>query len=575
MKKFPFLALVVSFFVISCGGGDGEHTLHVLTTNDVHGKWFDSAYVTGGGKPSLMDIDLYVDSIRNEVGAENVLLIDAGDCLQGDNASYYYNYVRTDVPHLFPRLVSYMGYDAICVGNHDIETGHPVYDKVKKELSDLGIPFLAGNAIDTETGKQYFDYYKTFRKASMKILVIGYTNANIKAWLNESLWQGMRFDSLLPLVQEDVDRLRKKEKPDVVIVAAHTGVGEGDGTVLESQAMDLFNSLNGVDILVASHDHRAKVESKDGMVMVNAGSNGYNIGHSVLTIKKEKGKEVSREVGASLIYVDGKKENTEMIEAFREEFEEVKSFTLQEVGELKSDLSTSESFVGMSPYMNFLHTVCLMQEPAEISIAAPLNQNQTIKSGTLLYNDMFALYKYENQLFVVEMTGEEIRLFLENSYDIWINTIPSGHLLKIHSEEDRSGKMIWSFDNPSYNFDSAAGINYTVDVTKPFGERVNISTLADGDPFELDHTYNVAMTSYRASGGGATMVKAGIDTDNIDGRVVAKYPEIRDLIYDYIKGNGVLDPAELDDPAVLGHWSFVPEPLVKPLLERDYKLLFE
>ena len=118
---------------LSCSS---EKTLHIVTTGDVHGSWFDEPYVEGGAtKTSLMSVSAWVDSLRDAVGRKNVLLFDAGDCLQGDNAAYYYNYVDTTEAHLFPELVSYMGYDAVTVGNHDIETGHPVYDRIAADLA--------------------------------------------------------------------------------------------------------------------------------------------------------------------------------------------------------------------------------------------------------------------------------------------------------------------------------------------------------------------------------------------------------------------------------------------------------
>ena len=134
-----------------------ERKLYVVTTGDVHGSWFDRAYVEGQGlRTSLMSVKSYVDSLRKAVGEENVLLLDAGDCLQGDNAAYYFNYEDTSVPHLFPRIVAYMGYDAVIVGNHDIETGHKVYDRVNAELAASGIPWLGGNAVRNDDGEPYF-----------------------------------------------------------------------------------------------------------------------------------------------------------------------------------------------------------------------------------------------------------------------------------------------------------------------------------------------------------------------------------------------------------------------------------
>ena len=187
-------------------------------------------------------------------------------------------------------------------------------------------------------------------------------------------------------------------------------------------------------------------------------------------------------------------------------------------------------------------------------------------------------YPYENQLFVLKMRGKEIKDYLEHSYDMWINTIDSAddRLLKIVNEPDpRTGQKRWSFVGRSYNFDSAAGLHYVVDVTRPAGERVKIMSLADGSPFSMDAEYNVAMTSYRASGGGGLMRHgAGIDTDKIDDRVVEYYPEIRELIYQYLQEHKVIDPAIVGDPSLVGHWEFVPAELVSKAMDRDMDLLF-
>ena len=571
--------VAASILMSACSGPeDGIHTLHLLTTNDVHGAWFDSTYVGGGTQRSLFAVNYYVDSVRNAAGGDNVILIDAGDCLQGDNASYYFNYIDTETPHLYPRLAAYMGYDAITVGNHDIETGHPVYDRVTADLAAAGIPFLGGNAIRTDNGEPYFPVYKTFSRAGLKVLVLGYTNPNMSAWLNESLWTGMTFESLIPLVQQDVDRLTAKEKPQVVIVSVHSGTGDGDGTILEDQGLDLFNSLKGVDALITSHDHSSLTRQEDHIIMLNTGSKAANVGHGQIEVEIKGGKVVSKKLSASLIPVDRQKADPVMRDYFRPDYEKVKAFTMKEVGELSRDMVFSDAFLGMSDYTNLLHTVCLGCSPAQISIAAPLTQNATVHAGKLIYNDMFTLYRYENQLFVVKMTGREVKDFLEYSYNMWIKTIskPGEHVLNIRPRPDeRAGSVRWSFVESSYNFDSAGGINYTVDVTKPFGERVQISGFANGSPFEMDAQYNVAMTSYRASGGGGTMVKgAGVNTGKIEERVVAKYPEIRDLIYQFINEHGRIDPALIGDKSVIGEWKFVPERIAGPSLEADSRLLF-
>ncbi|MBQ9713324.1 MAG: bifunctional metallophosphatase/5'-nucleotidase [Bacteroidales bacterium] len=580
MKKSALIASAVLLgAAVSCNHAlkDGEYTLQVLSTNDVHSTWFDSTYVGGGIKNSIFAMNHYIDSVRTRFGAENVVLIDAGDCLQGDNAAYYFNYVDTLTPHLFPRLLEYMKYDAVAVGNHDIETGHPVYDRVTRDLEKVGAPFLGGNAIRNDNGKTYFPLYKIVKRAGLKVAILGYTNANMKAWLTESLWSGMTFQPIIDLVQKDIDMVKAKEKPDVMIVSMHSGCGQGDGTILESEALDIFNSIKGIDFLLCGHDHRPVVEARDSTALLNSGSHSRYVAHGTLNIKVEKRKIVSKTFDAELIPVKAQAADPVMRDTFRKEFEAVRAFTLQEVGILNTDLRTRDAYRGMSDYINLIHTLSIGCTPAEISFAAPLTYNGTVKSGILVYNDLFTIYPFENQLFVVKMTGKQIKDYLEHSYNNWIRTISgeNDHILNIQANDDpRTGQKGWSFIARSYNFDSAAGINYTVDVTKPFGQRINITTTVKGEPFDEERTYNVAMTSYRASGGGNLMKETGIDTDHIDDLVVERYPEIRELLYNYVMDNGSIDPEVIGDPKVIGKWSFIPEKMASKALDRDMALLF-
>lgn len=579
MKRYLVIA-AAALLALSCGRSlkDGEYTLTVLSTNDVHSTWFDSTYVGGHVRKSLFAMNTYIDSVRRADGAENVLLVDAGDCLQGDNAAYYYNYVDTLSPHLFPRLLAYMKYDAVAVGNHDIETGHPVYDRVTEDLKAVGADFLAGNAVRTDNGKPYFPLYKMVRKAGLRIAVLGYTNANIKAWLTEEIWRGMDFLSIADIIQRDVDYVREKEHPDVVVATMHSACGLGDGTILEAEALDAFNSVRGVDWLICGHDHRPYVETRDSCALLNSGSHSRYVAHGKMHLKVEGGQVVSKQFETDLIPVKAERADTAMRAYFRKEFETVRAFTLKEVGVLNVDLHTRDSYRGMSEYMNLIHTISLGCAPAEISFAAPLTYNGHVRSGILVFNDLFTIYPFENQLFVIKMTGDEIRRYLEASYERWISTVSSSRetLLKIVERDDpRTQQSGWSFVNRAYNFDSAAGIHYTVDVTRPFGERVRISAMADGTPFDPARTYHVAMTSYRASGGGGLLKEAGIGSEELAERTVERYPEIRNLLYDYLMENGSIDPEVIGNPSVIGHWEFVPARIAEPALARDMKRLFK
>ncbi|MBQ9462849.1 MAG: bifunctional metallophosphatase/5'-nucleotidase [Bacteroidales bacterium] len=567
MKKIVFVFLLQAAF-ISASAQD----FHIVTTGDVHGAYFNRPYVGGKYVPSLMSVKHYVDSLRAVAGPENVLLLDAGDCLQGNNASYYFNYVATDRPHIYPRLAAYMGYDVCTVGNHDIEAGHAVYDRVNAELAEAGIPFLAGNAF-REDGSLYFQEYALLDKGGRKVLVLGYNNANIDNWLSEDLWSGMHHVSLVPLVRKRAEVLRKQFKPDVLVVVVHSGTGRGDGSSYESQGLDIFKFLKGVDVLVTAHDHvPACIYARNGKSwLVNGGARCGNVGHVVLHF--EDGKITSRR--GEYVRMDKMAVDERMVQEFDPEFQEVKAFTVQPVGRLDLPLETRDAYAGMNPYIDLIHTVQLEASGAQVSLAAPLTYNGHVKSGELLFNDMFTIYPFENQLYTLKLKGSEIKKLLEFSYSRWVLT-PGRHVLYIDDAPDpRTGARRWSFVNRSYNFDSAAGINYTVDVSKPAGERVNISSLADGSPFDESAEYLVAMTSYRANGGGDMLTSgAGIPHNHISDRIVARYPEIRELIYQFIKSHGSVDESLISNREVLGNWKFVPENLVAPMMEQDLQLVF-
>lgn len=578
MKKILY-TFAAALLLFSCGKKlqDGEHVLTILTTNDVHGTWFDASYNGGAQRRSLMAVNTYVDSIRVADGEDNVLLLDAGDCLQGDNAAYFFNYVDTLSPHLFPRLAKYMRYDAIAVGNHDIETGHPVYDRVAAQLKAEGIPFLGGNAIRNDNGKPYFPLYTVLKKAGLKVAVIGYTNANMKGWLSEEIWSGMHFMPIKEVIGKDVEAVRKKERPDVVVALIHSGAGRGDGTILEGEALDIFGKVEGVDWVICSHDHHPYTEAREDCALMNSGSHCRYLAEGKMHLIVEGGKVVSKSYETRLIRVNAAKADEEMKEHFKAEYDIVKDFTVREVGSLNVPIRTRDAFTGMSPYTDLVHSICLAQEPAQLSIAAPLTYNGSISEGKLVFNDLFTIYPFENQLYVISMNGGEIKRYMEASYDKWINTWTKqgDHVLKIVPRDNlRNSQKGWSFVERSYNFDSVAGLNYTVDVTKPAGERVCIVSMADGSAFDLDGNYNVAITSYRASGGGNLLKEAGVDVDNIDQRIVKRYPEIRNLIYQRLQEDDSVDPEEISDPAVIGSWKFVPENIAGPAIKADMELLF-
>ena len=224
ITDIKFLTLLL-LLLTSCRNSsleDGVYEIEIYSTNDLHGRFFDSLYNNSNVNPySLANVSAYIKERRELKGPDKIVLLDIGDNLQGDNSVFYYNFVDTASPHIFSKVFNYIGYDAVVVGNHDIEAGHPVYDKLKKELK---APYLAANAIDEKTGGSYFKPYTILNKGGIKIAVIGMTNPNIPKWLSPDLWKGIKFQEMIVSIDSLVQRVINYEGAHIVIAALNGGL---------------------------------------------------------------------------------------------------------------------------------------------------------------------------------------------------------------------------------------------------------------------------------------------------------------------------------------------------------------
>lgn len=525
--------LALSLLLSSC---TKNYNVEVLVTNDVHGTAFSKDFTGQKDILSMSSISYYVDSLRNLKGEDNIFLIDCGDHLQGTVATYYYNYVdSSDNSHLFSRIFNYMDYDAVVVGNHDIEAGHKTYDRLKKELD---CPYLAANTPNTYDGTPYFDSYTIIEKNGLKIAVIGFTNANEKTWVASDKYEGMDFNPIYPMAQDLVNEVNEKEKPHVTLLAVHSGLGDVDKDDIENNALFLAANVKGIDAVLASHDHKFMADMiKNGeseVAITEGGSRSRGIARLNIELTVKRGEVISKKIVPSYIKTEGLPSDPGYDEYFRQDYETVKAFTMKPIGRLTEDLDFSYQAEKRSDYMAFVHFIQLMQPGVDVSINAPLTTEGTIKAGDLIYNDLFSLYRFENLLYVVKMKGYEIKDYLEAAFD----------------------KRITKSDF-MYNYDEAAGLNYKVKSSAPKGKRIVIKSMSDGSRFNPEKTYNVAITSYRASGAGNLLQEAGIDPSEIPSRLVAVYPEIRNLIYQYVLTEKDINPVKIAQNKILGSWKFL------------------
>ncbi len=555
-----------------------EHTikLKIVQTSDIHGNFFPYDFINRkawGG--SLARVHAFAEEQQKTFG-DNLILLDNGDILQGQPSVYYYNFIDTVSSHLCADMLNFMRYDAANMGNHDIETGHAVYDRWVKECN---FPVLGANIIDTKTGAPYLPPYKIIERDGIKIAVLGLITPAIPAWLAENLWEGLQFEDMETSARKWVKIIQEKEKPDILIGLFHSGrdASKNTGKWNENASLTVAQNVPGFHIVLMGHDHRQfcqNVPNCEGnyVMAVNPGSNGNAVSDIDITITKN-GNETSMNIDARLTDMNKYEPSQEFMAHFKKQYDDVDNFVKQKIGTITASLDTRPAYFGSSAFIDFIHTLQLAISGADISFAAPLSFDATIDKGDIYMSDMFNLYKYENMLYIMELTGKEIKDYLEYSYSIWTRqmTSPDDSLLllkDITPEEDKSHAI---FANPSYNFDSAAGIIYTVDVTKPQGEKISISSMADGTPFLMDKTYKVAINSYRGNGGGELLTRgAGIPQDQLPARIVfSTDKDLRFYLMEYIRKQGTLSPKALNQ------WRFIPDEWVKQAAKRDYDLLFK
>lgn len=549
--------------------------LKFIETSDVHGSFFPYDFINRKPKAgSLARVSTYVNQLRSQHG-ENVILLDNGDILQGQPVNYYSNYVDTTSANIAAQVVNYLRYDAQTIGNHDVETGHRVYDKW---VSATHCPILGANVIDTKTNKPYLKPYTILKRGGARIAIIGLLTPAIPNWLGENLWSGLRFEEMVSSARQWMRVVKEQEKADIVIGLFHSGKDGGITTphYKEDAALAVAREVPGFDVVFFGHDHTRyadAVTNSEGKLVacLDPANNAMSVAQADLQLVKKKGHWCVKESQWKLVDVADLPVDNEFVDHFSAFNETVKAYANRVIGTFENTISTRDSYFGNSAFNDLILNLELSITKADVAFNAPVSFDVAIKKGPVRVADMFNLYKYENQLFVMRLTGKEIRKALEMSYDLWVNTMtsPNDHLLLLDSQT-RGDQQRLGFKNFSFNFDSAAGIDYEVDVTKPNGQKVKVLKMSNGEPFDENKYYKVAVNSYRANGGGELLTRgAGIAKDDLDDRIVWRSEfDLRHYLMEEIKRLGTLNPQPNTN------WRFVPEQWTQEAAKRDRQLLF-
>lgn len=548
-SEVPATPLVPAEIVSEETTNTDQITLTILGTSDTHGNivgysYEDNKYTE---KDGLTKVATYVNSVR----AENpyTLLIDNGDTLQG-NILTDDIYSKSEDKHPVIQAMNYMKYDAMTLGNHEFNFGLDLVDKTSKEAQ---FPFLAANAY-TKDGASYMTPYlvKEFEDIDLKVGVIGLTNPNLARWDGDKV-ESLELKHLGEEARKYADILKEKEDIDVLVVTSHTGYtaefDEENGTDAASEIIELVPET---DVLLLGHTHSTIQRQESNTIIGEAKNNAGQVVQFDLTLEKENGEweVVNREVEvvsvadqvpdkaleeiaqpahqATVNYVSGggSGENGDSQSGILGKA----SANFQPENEIKG---IPEGKVRDTAVMDLINDVQLKYSGADVSSAALFKDTSDILAGDITYATLFNIYKFANELYVVEVTGEELKNYMEWSVACYNQAMP--------------GDVSVSFnpDKPGYLYDMFAGVDYKIDLSKPEGERI-VDLTFKGAPVKVDQTFNLALNNYRYSG----LKEAGIISGKKHWESSGK--SIRDYLKMHIEEQGTISPSVDNNWEIIG-----------------------
>jgi 2',3'-cyclic-nucleotide 2'-phosphodiesterase (5'-nucleotidase family) len=520
-----------------------ELTLLIAATTDVHGHlvgwdYYENRPDTARGLARAATI---VDSLRTAAPGR-VVLVDAGDMLQGTPLTYVAARREHFAVHPVLAAMNAMHYDAAAVGNHEFNYGLPFLYSAAKGAH---FPLLAANAYPA-AGPAPFPGRTMVERDGVRIALIGATTPGSNAWDRDNLSGKLAIGAILPAVRAEVDSA-KRERADVVVVVLHTGLGEPSSydTVAtrlpsENVAAEVARRVPGIDLLVYGHSHKQMADTViAGALLMQPKNWATSVGVAELHLANANGtwRVVSKR--SLLIPAAGHAEDALVTRAAAAGHEAARKYVATVIGSTDARWSTDSGRVIDTPLADLILDVERRTAHSDLASTAVFDVGAKIDSGPISVGEIARLYPYENTLSAVRITGAQLRAYLEYSARYY-GTFGTGEP-PVHT------------DVPGYNFDVVSGADYTIDLSRPVGSRIT-SLSVRGRPVSDADTFTLALNNYRRSGGGGyAMLKDAPE-------VYTSTAEIRDLLIAEVERRKHISPRDY----FLRNWSIVPAAAIPP-----------
>ncbi|UXX94288.1 5'-nucleotidase C-terminal domain-containing protein [Streptomyces sp. AD2-2] len=534
----------------------------ILGTTDLHSHVFDWDYYSDkaysdskGNSVGVARVATLIKEQRKAKGEGRVLLVDAGDIIQGTSLGYYFarvDPITSGAKHPMATAMNHMRYDAAALGNHEFNYG---IDTLRKFEQQCHFPLLGANALDAKTLRPAFAPY-TVKKIrvpgapDIKVGILGLTNPGIALWDKDNVSGKMVFPGLVEQAKKYVPRLRALGC-DVVFLTDHSGLdgssSYGDELPYVENASNLVaEQVPGIDAILVGHTHvevpsyTVKNEKTGADVLLSEPYCwGYRLSVFDFELELVRGQWKITGKTAQTLNPNTVDEDPEIRKLLEADHELVVKYVNTAVGTCTEDLSAAESCWKDVPIMDFIQQVQMDSVKAGlpaadaalplISVAAPFSRTADIPKGSVTIKDIAGLYIYDNTLYGKKLTGAQLKDYLEYAAKYY-HQVPAG--TKVDTATLTNANSFWD-----YMYDVAAGVSYDIDIAQAEGSRIKNLTY-NGTSVTDDQVFVVAVNNYRANGGSGYPHIASAET------VYSAPDQVRDLMIAYVTAKGSLDPAD-------------------------------
>ncbi|QYR23970.1 bifunctional metallophosphatase/5'-nucleotidase [Paenibacillus sp. sptzw28] len=514
-----------------CRTGDDDRlrteTITLLVTSDIHGHIHPTDYRNEGERNlGLAKLSTVIERERRR--DPSLLLVDNGDLLQGTPLTYHYaKYDRTGV-HPMVAALNHLRYDAAVIGNHEFNYGAEV---LRRAVRDSEFPWLSANITDVDSGEPAFGKPYLIKEIDnkIKVAILGLTTHYIPNWEHPVHIKEFKFHDALEAAKVWVSYIRRTENPDVMVVSYHGGferdleTGEATEALTgENQGYALCTAMEGIDVLLTGHQHRALTGEVNGIAVLQPNFNGQAIGKIEIVLEESKGKwSIGRKTAELLVPDNSIRADQEIISISAEQEKRTQLWLDQPIGIVTGEMNLRdplEARIRDNPFVEFINRVQMETAAVGISNTALFTNDSPGFHEEITMRDIVSNYIYPNTLKVLRVTGQDIKDALEKSAGYFMLT-GTGHL---------TVNPVYIEPKPQhYNYDMWEGIDYEIKVSNPIGQRL-VKLDYEGCPIDMNAEFDVVMNSYRSSGGG--------DYEMFKGKQVVKeiQTDMTEIIADYI-----------------------------------------